>query len=139
MTISFCVSGKPQGKSRPRFSSRSGAVYTPRKTKAYESRIAIAYHISGGKMFTGKVQVRVFAYFKIPDSWPKKKKEEAADGRIIPGKPDIDNILKVVLDGLNGYAYADDKCVAAVTCSKWYAADGREGIYVFVVGQEETK
>ena len=38
-------------------------------------------------------------------------------------KPDIDNLLKAVLDGLNGVLWADDKQVFQVTdSSKWYAA-----------------
>lgn len=36
-------------------------------------------------------------------------------------KPDIDNILKIVLDGLNGVAYADDKQVIEVRCRKFYS------------------
>lgn len=43
MIINFKVLGKPRGKGRPRFSSRSGAVYTPRETREYEKRIARAY------------------------------------------------------------------------------------------------
>lgn len=33
----------------------------------------------------------------------------------------IDNILKIVLDGLNGVAYADDKQVIEVRCRKFYS------------------
>lgn len=136
MIINFKVLGKPRGKARPRFSSRSGAVYTPRETREYEKRIAMAYKLSGGKMLDGKVQVGILAAFKIPKSWPRRKKEEAEAGKVIPGKPDIDNILKVVLDGLNGYSYEDDKNVTDVNCVKYYSRDGGEGIFVRVIGEE---
>ena len=50
------------------------------------------------------------------------------------GKPDIDNILKVVLDGLNGIAYEDDKQVTIVQCKKSYMKPGFDnaGLYVHV-------
>lgn len=39
-------------------------------------------------------------------------------------KPDIDNIVKIILDGLNKFAYTDDKQVAVLMASKHYAKDG---------------
>ena len=43
-------------------------------------------------------------------------------GTILPSrKPDIDNVLKVVLDALNGVAYKDDSRVVAVTARKIYS------------------
>ena len=38
-------------------------------------------------------------------------------------KPDADNIIKVVLDALNGLAWEDDRQVTAVSCSKVYRMD----------------
>ena len=35
--------------------------------------------------------------------------------------PDIDNVLKAVMDALNGVAYEDDKQVVEVICRKWYS------------------
>lgn len=37
MTISFKVSGQPQGKARPRFVN--GHIYTPKCTKIYEADV----------------------------------------------------------------------------------------------------
>ena len=34
--MEFIVEGEPQGKARPRFSRRSGTVYTPAKTANYD-------------------------------------------------------------------------------------------------------
>ena len=43
-------------------------------------------------------------------------------GKIFPSrKPDIDNVLKVVLDALNGVAYKDDSRVVAVSARKVYS------------------
>ena len=129
--VYFFVPGKVQGKAR--FSSRSGTVYTPGKTKSYERQIAEAYEAQHGPCFEGAVMVVIEAVFSIPKSWTRAKKAEAMAGKLPPGKPDIDNILKVVLDGLNGIAYEDDKQVVLTQCKKVYADTTRPaGLQVHV-------
>merc|ERR1711918_314459 len=45
---------------------------------------------------------------------------------------DIDNLIKMVLDSLNGYAYYDDKQVVAIRACKEYAdIDGEESTHVY--------
>lgn len=130
--VYFFVPGKVQGKARPRFSSKSGTVYTPGRTKSYERQIAEAYEAQHGTCFEGPVMVVIEAFFSIPKSWTRAKKAEAAAGKLSPGKPDIDNILKVVLDGLNGIAYEDDKQVTMTQCKKIYTATSLPGLRVYV-------
>lgn len=131
--VYFFVPGKVQGKARPRFSSRSGTVYTPGKTKSYERQIAEAYEAQHGPCFEGAVMVVIEAVFPIPKSWTRAKKAEALAGKLPPGKPDIDNILKIVLDGLNGIAYEDDKQVTMTQCKKFYTAtNSLLGLRVYV-------
>lgn len=122
--MEFFVSGKPQGKARPRFSRRSGHTYTPQKTVDYESRIREAFLEAGGEKLERNcyVSVSVTAYFPIPQSWPKIKRAWAEERIIEPGvKPDADNILKAVLDALNGVAYEDDSQVILVKVWKTYS------------------
>ena len=137
--VYFFVPGKVQGKARPRFSSRSGTVYTPGKTKSYERQIAEAYEAQHGPCFEGAVMVVIEAVFPIPKSWTRAKKAEALAGKFPPGKPDIDNILKVVLDGLNGIAYEDDKQVVLTQCKKVYADTTRPaGLQVHVIPMDNA-
>lgn len=137
--VYFFVPGKIQGKARPRFSSRSGTVYTPGKTKSYERQIAEAYEAQSGPCFEGAVMVIIEAVFPIPKSWTRAKKADAAAGKLAPGKPDIDNILKVVLDGLNGSAYEDDKQVVMTQCKKVYADTTRPaGLQVHVLQMDNA-
>ena len=35
-------------------------------------------------------------------------------------KPDVDNAIKSILDGMNSCVYTDDKNVVKVTATKWY-------------------
>ena len=71
--------------------------------------------------FDGYVHVAVKAFYEIPKSVSVKDKEKMLAGIIRPAKkPDIDNVIKIVLDSLNGVAYADDKQVVSVSGSKHY-------------------
>ena len=122
--MEFVIEGKPQGKARPRFSRKSGTVYTPSKTARYEKEIRDSFLAAGGKMISdgSYVTVAVDAYFKIPKSYIKGKRLACEHNINRPDKkPDMDNILKVVMDALNKVAYKDDKQVIEVRCRKWYS------------------
>lgn len=128
--MEFIIEGKPQGKARPRFSRKSGTVYTPSKTKQYEKAIRTAllnrlYEELEDYDPAGYISIKVDAYFPVPKSWNKAKKASALAGDIYPtSKPDIDNIQKAVLDALNGVAYEDDKQVVRIVATKRYAEHG---------------
>jgi Holliday junction resolvase RusA-like endonuclease len=119
----FRVEGQPQGKGRPRF-TRSGHAFTPAKTREYEEEIARAFTEAGGQIHSGYVAVKVSAFYKIPKATTKEKKGLIERGLIKPAvKPDVDNIIKAVLDGLNGVAYHDDNQVIKVCGEKFYSAE----------------
>lgn len=122
--MEFIVEGEPQGKARPRFSHKTGTVYTPSKTAKYEKQIRKAFLEAGGKIIPADcyVGVTVDAYFRIPKSYTKGKRLACQHNINRPAKkPDIDNSLKAVLDALNKVAYEDDKQVIEVICRKWYS------------------
>lgn len=130
--ITFFVPGHPRGKGRPRF-TRNGQPYTDRQTREYEQSIALAYRTARGRLFPQDafLSVRVNVAMPIPKSASKAKQAAMLEGRIAcPAKPDLDNVVKAVLDGLNGVAYRDDARVANIHASKFYS--GIPGIYVTV-------
>ena len=49
---------------------------------------------------------------------------------IRPGKPDLDNVVKLIMDALNGVVVVDDKQVAVMTASKRYDAVAETGVEV---------
>lgn len=127
MPVKFEVLGVPVGKGRPRFSTQGGFVraITPEKTANYETLVRLSYQQKyAGCMFEKDIPLRAIirAFFPIPKSASKKKQEQMRDLRILhTKKPDADNIIKAVLDALNGVAYYDDSQVAEVMISKAYA------------------
>lgn len=117
--MNFVIIGEPKGKQRPRFSK--GIVYTPKETKDYEKLVASLYKAAKGELIEGELALIVKAYFKIPEKTSKKNTMLMAKGMLRPHKkPDIDNIIKIVMDGLNKVAYEDDSHVVEVMASKSY-------------------
>ena len=127
MGIVFEVPGEPRGKGRPRFSKTMGQAYTDSETRAYEEKIVAYYrkqHMGYRWPENAFISVEVTAYLPIPKSATKAAQAGMQAGRILPSrKPDIDNILKVVLDALNGVAYKDDSRVVSVCAKKLYSND----------------
>ena len=135
--ISFTVPGKPIAKGRPRITARGGFArsYTPAKTVAYEGLVALAGETAMGGLapLTGPLKLRVVATFPIAESWNKAKKAGALAGSIRhTGKPDADNILKAIGDGLNAVVWADDSQIVEATIVKQYGAF--PGVLVEVAG-----
>lgn len=133
----FVVPGQPYGKGRPRASSRGGFVrmYTPATTLAYEAEIARLAEMARGDwpVLATPMSLRVIAHHAIPVSWPKRKQLQALNGEVIPGKPDLDNVAKAVLDALNGVIYEDDKQVIRLVAEKRYSVEPRVEVYVHEV------
>ena len=131
MQYTITIPGKPRGKGRPRFSRATGRTYTDDATAVYENLVKTIWMTVAGKRLDGELAVRIEAHYAIPTSKPKKIQAAMRDGSVRPTtKPDIDNVIKAVLDGLNGVAYADDSQVVELSASKCYSDDPRVVVIV---------
>lgn len=126
--MKFTVPGQPKGKARARTVRRGGGKsfsYTPEGTVLYENLIKTCYLQDAGHVLFNDGQplaVSITAFYEVPKSYSKKKKQEMLDGQLYPTKkPDIDNIAKCVLDALNKLAYRDDTQVVRLHMEKHYA------------------
>lgn len=127
----FEIVSKIVGKGRPRLNSYTGVVYTPTRTKDYEELVKQSFLINnpGAKMLDERVRIEIIAYFCVPNSATKKQRKEMLDGKISPTKkPDIDNIVKIILDSLNGFVILDDTQVTSLVVEKIYGLE--EKVYV---------
>lgn len=126
--LAFTIPGEPRGKGRPRFGrSRAGfaVAYTDDKTAAYENLVKLSATRAGARVVDGPLAVQIRAFFAPPQSWSKKRRAAALAGQEVPGRFDIDNISKAVLDGLNGIAFVDDKQIASLFATKAFAEVAR--------------
>lgn len=131
MTYEFEVPGKVIGKGRPRLNTYTGIVYTPTKTKDYETLVEQYFLLKYPrfKMLEGRLKASITAYISIPKATKKADINEMLENNISPTKkPDIDNIVKVILDSMNKFAFKDDTQITKLEVEKKYAIE--EKIYV---------
>lgn len=111
------VEGAIKGKARPRVFN--GHAVTPKDTVTYENWVKLCYQQQCGKQFIGEVKAIINVYHKVPKSYSKKRIQAIREGKELPQKkPDIDNIVKIVLDSLNKIAYDDDSQVVELEVKK---------------------
>lgn len=97
----FTVDGEPVSKQRPRLArGRNGKVYTPEPTRVAEERIAWAFRAKAGpQALDPEHGFGIFIGFFCKSGQRR----------------DVDNLTKLVLDGLNGVAWADDYQVTEIS------------------------
>ena len=111
--ISFFIPGVPVPKGRPRL-SRHG-VYTPRKTKNWESYVyMVAKQHKPKELITSSIYIKLDFYMP----WPKSKKFKVIKH---VSRPDLDNLEKAVLDALEGVMFKNDSQIWMKDSTKRYA------------------
>lgn len=130
----FTHKGEPIGKGRPRF--YNGHAVTPPKTREYEEEIRLSFlQANKGKLPMYEkgtaLNLHLEFNFEVPKSYSKKKRKLCLNGEQKHTKrPDIDNLVKAVLDALNGYLFEDDSQVTSVTSCKRFSESSGVNIRV---------
>lgn len=141
----FKIPGEPVGKGRPKFSTRGGFVqtYTPERTRDYEKLVRDCFIIQCGEACLGyfepqePVFLTVVAYFQAPKNASKAKRAAMEADALRPTKrPDLDNLVKCILDGVQKVAMHDDSQVVGITASKHYSDDPH---VIVVLSNEDSK
>lgn len=126
MRYEFEVPGIIKGKGRPRVNSYTGQVYTPTATKDYEYLVEQYFLLKYPKFIPieGRLSVKIKAIFGIPKSTKKQDVQKMLENEISPTKkPDIDNIVKIILDSMNKFAFKDDTQITSLTVEKIYGLE----------------
>lgn len=141
-TLIYRLPLEPIGKGRPRV-TRYG-TYTPTKTTHFEDQVRyLTTKMTKDTIVPAKTpcSLEITAYFTVPKSYSKKRRLDCLSGVERPTKkPDIDNVAKAILDGLNPKmkrnkatrkmdmlahgVYDDDTQVVDLTIRKRYAEQG---------------
>jgi len=125
-SLSFIVPGLPRGKGRPCAIIRGGHafVYTDAKTVSYENLVALAGMAALGSRPPFDCPLAVALLIRVTPAASASRKARAAmlAGDIPPAKaPDLDNVAKAVLDGLNKRVFRDDALIVYLAVGKAYA------------------
>jgi len=112
----------PIAASRPKVTKRGTYYAEPYNT--FKQNFALWAKMNYKTILEGALGVNIYFYMPIPKSLSKKKYEEIKGAYHIK-RPDVDNLVKAVLDGLNGFAYKDDSQVAQLSVTKRYSETPR--------------
>lgn len=131
LTLKFTVLGDPQGKGRPRF--YRGRAVTPKKTRDYEALVRheaqqAIDHMIQKPDFNAPCEVSIDVYYLVPKSYTKKQRHQIAESGpwlVRPGKPDLDDVTKSILNGMNGIVFRDDVQVVSLRAKKHWC-EGEE-------------
>jgi Holliday junction resolvase RusA-like endonuclease len=129
MRLEFVVPGEPVAKGRPRVTARGGRAraYTPARTRAYEALVAdcarLAAETAGGWEVGRRVPLRVTveAIHARPGRLFRVSDDAGRTPRV--ARPDVDNVAKAILDGLDQSGiWGDDAQVVDLVATKRHAA-----------------
>ena len=137
MRISFTVPGRPVPKGRPRV-TRFG-TYTPEATRNYERAVRESWERQSGQFLPegAPIEVHVTAHFPIPASCSKKRRTAMEGAPHTQHRGDIDNVVKSVLDALNGFAFADDSAVCCIRAYKDYRSEPSTEVTIMPYEEKE--
>ena len=117
--IEFTVDHPPVGQPRHRVGTIGGKsrLYLPSRHPVHAFKRAIREACGKRIKVPGAIEIVVNAWFPRPKS--KTWKTRPMPWYRHTGKPDADNVLKAVLDALNGFAWVDDAQISTATVRKF--------------------
>ena len=120
--ISLTIPGEPRAKQRPKWFKHG--TYTPEKTVSYESYVKELFATKYPTFMPvgSAITLHIWAGLLIPKSASKKKVGMMKLGVLEPEKkPDMDNILKTVMDALEKLAYNNDSQICHLVLDKVFS------------------
>jgi Holliday junction resolvase RusA-like endonuclease len=113
------INGLPKAQPRPRM-AKSGHVYNPDTADAWKEEIKASFLPIRRQPINEPVRLRVSFYLPAPKAMKINADTSVPHGK----KPDLDNLLKAVMDAMSNIGvWEDDALVYAVDSSKWYTRE----------------
>lgn len=115
----FVVPGRPRPVGSYLFVARSGkvCVVSHHKARKWQKAVKLAAMVASGGPCASARPVAVFATFQF--RLPKSRKS----GERFVSSPDVDKLLRALLDSLTGVFYPDDRYVVEVSARKCYGPE----------------
>lgn len=138
--IGFFLDGRPVAKERPRLTisweklraavlnrdfdaaKAAFAIKTPKKTILYEKRIASITKEAMGSLSVTDIDIAMRIHFTL--------------SKRPGGRPDLDNLVKAVLDGMNAVFWVDDRQVKKIEATLEFSNEWPEGVIVMATARE---
>lgn len=150
--IGLCIEGVPVPKQRARHMRRGNfiATYDPQEKQKIAFRKALTQELFHSKIELEASNPRLETFFSIDLSFYLPTPVSSTNARKNANlwhiyyhmqKPDIDNLVKFVLDCANGILYFDDSQIIELSAKKYYSDNPRTEIKLHImekIGLHET-
>ncbi|WP_017379760.1 RusA family crossover junction endodeoxyribonuclease [Paenisporosarcina sp. TG-14] len=130
-SILFEIIGNPVAQGRPRagktFTGKT-VLYDPLKSRNFKQYVKlVAFQHAPDELITGPIELCVDVYRSTPKKYQTGPKQALIEsGELRPtSKPDADNYVKGIKDGLNKIMWQDDSQVVDLTVRKFYSLSPR--------------
>lgn len=136
--MKIIIPGIPQAKQSARFriqkskASKKDFVMSYQKKSVVDNasnigKVALSQLPAGFVPYDCAIVAKVTFVFPPLSSWNKATKLLFESGEVLfkTSKPDVDNCLKALFDGLNGIVFVDDSRVSRVLSEKIYGKEPR--------------
>ena len=117
-TFKFIIRGDPVAWKRPG-QSRWGRYDTQKSIKEALGSI-FRMGMENQPPLLGKIKLIAVFFMPIPKSLRKSDREGVATQGWHTKRPDLDNLIKLILDSMNGIVFKDDSQVCAIIAMKGY-------------------
>jgi len=112
-TVHIVIVMEPHAKARPRLGKHG--VFTPTRTRKAEAFLKLHFNKYSPSDKPCSVDIAFHCSHKNKSLWQKPKSS----------RPDLDNLIKTVLDSMNGTLVKDDSQIYTITSRKIYSEVGR--------------
>lgn len=125
----------PMSSPRPRFRNTGKFVQTYMPKKYTDHKKDLQWQMPM-LMIDEPIKLTIEFHFPLLKSWSKKK-HVAMVGQYKRTKPDIDNLIKTVLDAANGHLWNDDNQIVEITSFKKYAEEPKIIMHLDIEGDSD--
>lgn len=126
-SVSYLIPGKPIPLARARYGNTHNKMWDSQKAIKNAASIVLLNGHNTRPFFEGPLHIDIDFYF------PRAAKNPPPENSFMHYKPDIDNLIKFVLDISNGILFHDDSCISSITATKRYSADPRTHIHIIEI------
>lgn len=132
--VTVVVMGEPVPFARMRLGNR-GQHFVPAAQRNFAAVLQLeaanAMRDVQTEMFNEAIEIELLAELAIPASWSNKKRNRAISGEVRPtGRPDLDNLYKIVADAFNLVVFRDDSQCVSLRARKRYGVEPKVVITV---------
>lgn len=113
--IKFTVPGAPVPWARAR--SKGAQRFTPPEVRAFKQ--VVRWAVTRAGWHSRRKPLKVAVIVEVQFFFKKKRAKKQVEVKAT--RPDLDNLVKCVLDALNGLIFEDDGQVVGITADKYWA------------------